>query len=44
LPSEPTVLEPFTLLVHALLWIAAAITLWTGAQYWHKAHVAVGDD
>ena len=44
LPSEPTVLEPFTLLVHTLLWIAAAITLWTGAQYWHKAHVAVGDD
>ena len=44
LPSEPTVLEPVTLLVHALLWIAAAITLWTGAEYWHKAHVAVGDD
>ena len=44
LPSEPTVLEPFTLLVHTLLWIAAAVTLWTGAQYWHKAHVAVGDD
>lgn len=44
LPSEPTVLEPFTLLVHTLLWIAAAITLWTGAEYWHKAHVAVGDD
>jgi len=44
LPSEPSVLEPFTLLVHILLWIAAAITLWTGAEYWHKAHVAVGDD
>jgi CDP-diacylglycerol--glycerol-3-phosphate 3-phosphatidyltransferase len=44
LPSEPTVLGPFTLLVHTLLWIAAAITVWTGGVYWHKAHVAVGDD
>jgi CDP-diacylglycerol--glycerol-3-phosphate 3-phosphatidyltransferase len=43
LPSEPAVLGPFTTLAHTLLWIAAAITLWTGAQYWHKAHVAVGD-
>jgi len=24
--------------------IAAAVTFWTGAQYWHKAHVAIGDD
>jgi CDP-diacylglycerol--glycerol-3-phosphate 3-phosphatidyltransferase len=44
LPSEPAVLGPVTAIVHALLWIAAAITLWTGAQYWHRAHVAVGDE
>jgi CDP-diacylglycerol--glycerol-3-phosphate 3-phosphatidyltransferase len=44
LPSEPAVLGPATAMVHALLWIAAAITLWTGAQYWHRAHVAVGDE
>ena len=44
LPSEPSVVEPFTLLVHTLLWIAALITLWTGYQYWHQAHVAVGDN
>jgi CDP-diacylglycerol--glycerol-3-phosphate 3-phosphatidyltransferase len=44
LPSDPAILGPFTLLVHTLLWVAAAITLWTGGQYWHRAHVAVGDD
>ena len=44
LPSEPTILGPFTTLVHALLWIAAAITLWTGWQYWRQAHKAVGDN
>jgi CDP-diacylglycerol--glycerol-3-phosphate 3-phosphatidyltransferase len=44
LPSDPAVLGPFTVCVHGLLWVAALITLWTGAQYWHKAHVAVGDE
>ena len=44
LPSEPSVLGPATATVHALLWIAAAITLWTGYKYWHQAHQAVGDD
>ena len=44
LPSEPSVLGPFTLFVHTLLWIAALITLWTGGVYWHQAHKAVGDD
>ena len=44
LPSDPAVLGPFTLFVHTLLWVAAAITLWTGGQYWHQAHKAVGDD
>ncbi len=44
LPTDPGVLGPATTAAHALLWIAAAITLWTGAEYWHKAHVAIGDD
>ncbi len=44
LPTDPGVLGPATATAHTLLWIAAAITLWTGAQYWHKAHVAIGDD
>jgi CDP-diacylglycerol--glycerol-3-phosphate 3-phosphatidyltransferase len=44
LPSEPEILGPATMTAHVLLWIAAIVTLWTGAQYWHKAHVAVGDD
>jgi CDP-diacylglycerol--glycerol-3-phosphate 3-phosphatidyltransferase len=44
LPSEPEILGPATMTAHVLLWLAAIITLWTGAQYWHKAHVMVGDD
>jgi CDP-diacylglycerol--glycerol-3-phosphate 3-phosphatidyltransferase len=44
LSADPGVLGPATVTAHTLLWIAAAVTLWTGAQYWHKAHVAIGDD
>lgn len=44
LPSDPGVLGPATMVAHVLLWIAAAVTFWTGAEYWHKAHVAIGDD
>ena len=44
LPSDPDVLGAATTTAHVLLWIAAAITFWTGAEYWHKAHVAIGDD
>jgi CDP-diacylglycerol--glycerol-3-phosphate 3-phosphatidyltransferase len=44
LPSDPDVLGRATTVAHILLWIAAAITFWTGAEYWHKAHVAIGDD
>ena len=44
LPSDPEVLGNATTVAHVLLWIAAAVTFWTGAQYWHKAHVAIGDD
>ncbi|MDB5458539.1 MAG: CDP-diacylglycerol--glycerol-3-phosphate 3-phosphatidyltransferase [Caulobacteraceae bacterium] len=44
LPSDPSVLGPATNIAHGLLWLAAIVTLWTGAQYWHKAHVAIGDN
>ena len=44
LPSEPEVLGNATNTAHVLLWIAAIITVWTGAEYWHKAHVQIGDN
>jgi CDP-diacylglycerol--glycerol-3-phosphate 3-phosphatidyltransferase len=44
LPSDPAVLGPATTVAHGLLWLAALVTLWTGAEYWHKAHVAIGDN
>ena len=44
LPSEPEIFGPATTVAHVLLWVAAAVTFWTGFQYWHKAHVAIGDD
>jgi CDP-diacylglycerol--glycerol-3-phosphate 3-phosphatidyltransferase len=44
LPTDPGVLGPATTVAHGLLWLAALVTLWTGAEYWHKAHVAIGDN
>jgi CDP-diacylglycerol--glycerol-3-phosphate 3-phosphatidyltransferase len=44
LNSDPGVLGPATIVAHTLLWLAALVTLWTGAEYWRKAHVAIGDD
>jgi CDP-diacylglycerol--glycerol-3-phosphate 3-phosphatidyltransferase len=44
LSADPSILGPATTIAHGLLWLAAAITLWTGAEYWHKAHVAIGDN
>ena len=41
LPSDPAVLEPATLVAHGLLWLAAVITLVTGAQYWDQARRAL---
>jgi CDP-diacylglycerol--glycerol-3-phosphate 3-phosphatidyltransferase len=41
LPSDPGVLGPATLGAHALLWLAAIITLITGAQYWEQARKAL---
>jgi CDP-diacylglycerol--glycerol-3-phosphate 3-phosphatidyltransferase len=36
LPDEPTLKGPIELSAHGLLWLAALITLVTGAQYWEQ--------
>lgn len=41
LPTDPTVVGPATVAIHALLWAAAAVTLITGAQYWEAARKAL---
>ncbi len=41
LPIDPSVLGPATLGAHALLWLAAMLTLITGAQYWAHAQKAL---
>ena len=41
LSSDPQVLGPATLTAHVLLWIAALVTVITGAQYWRQAHRAL---
>ncbi|MGH7023074.1 MAG: CDP-diacylglycerol--glycerol-3-phosphate 3-phosphatidyltransferase [Caulobacteraceae bacterium] len=43
LPNDPAVLGPATIGAHALLWLAAAITLITGAQYWEQARKALAE-
>lgn len=43
LPADPAILEPATHIAHGLLWLAAAVTLITGAQYWEAAHKALKD-
>lgn len=42
LQSDPRVLGPATVTADALMWIAAAITLWTGWGYWHAARRRLG--
>ncbi|MFZ0267711.1 CDP-diacylglycerol--glycerol-3-phosphate 3-phosphatidyltransferase [Caulobacter sp.] len=42
LPTEPSVVAPATYVTHALLWLAAVVTLITGAQYWEAARKALG--
>jgi phosphatidylglycerophosphate synthase len=41
LSDDPAVLGPATLAAHVLLWIAAVITVITGAQYWEQARKAL---
>jgi len=43
-PDEPSVMGPITLLAHALLWIAALVTVFTGAQYWEQARKALMEE
>jgi CDP-diacylglycerol--glycerol-3-phosphate 3-phosphatidyltransferase len=41
LPDDPAIRGPATLAAHSLLWVAALITVITGAQYWERAHKAL---
>ena len=41
LPNDPEILGPAAVGAHALLWVAALITLVTGAQYWEHARRAL---
>jgi CDP-diacylglycerol--glycerol-3-phosphate 3-phosphatidyltransferase len=44
LPNDPGILGSATLIAHGLLWLAALVTLITGAQYWEQARVALGGE
>jgi CDP-diacylglycerol--glycerol-3-phosphate 3-phosphatidyltransferase len=44
LPNDPSILGSATLIAHGLLWLAALVTLITGAQYWEQARVALGGE
>jgi len=44
LPADPAVQGPFTVFAHGLLWLAAIVTIWTGAQYWEAARKALTED
>ena len=44
LPNDPNILGTATLIAHGLLWLAALITLITGAQYWEQARAALGGE
>jgi CDP-diacylglycerol--glycerol-3-phosphate 3-phosphatidyltransferase len=37
LPADPGVQGPFELAANVLMWVAAAVTLWTGWSYWRAA-------
>ena len=41
LPSDPAIQGPATMVAHGLLWLAAVVTLITGAQYWEQARKAL---
>ena len=41
LPDDPSILGPATLTAHVLLWVAAVVTVITGAQYWVQARKAL---
>jgi CDP-diacylglycerol--glycerol-3-phosphate 3-phosphatidyltransferase len=41
LPNDPAVIGPATTIALGLLWLAAVVTLITGAQYWEQARAAL---
>ncbi len=41
LPTDMSVVTPATYATHGLLWVAAVVTLITGAQYWEAARKAL---
>jgi CDP-diacylglycerol--glycerol-3-phosphate 3-phosphatidyltransferase len=41
LPADPAIQGTARTIANVLLWIAAAITVITGLQYWEKAHMAL---
>jgi CDP-diacylglycerol--glycerol-3-phosphate 3-phosphatidyltransferase len=41
LPQDPAIQGPFTFAAHSLFWIAAIVTLITGAQYWEQTRKAL---
>jgi CDP-diacylglycerol--glycerol-3-phosphate 3-phosphatidyltransferase len=41
LPDDPAVKGPFEIAAHGLFWLAALITLITGAQYWEQTRKAL---
>jgi CDP-diacylglycerol--glycerol-3-phosphate 3-phosphatidyltransferase len=44
LPPASSLLGWLTIFAHSVLWLAALITLITGAQYWEQARRALSDD
>jgi len=43
LPSDPAVQGPAMIAAHTLFWLAAVVTLVTGAQYWEQTRKALQD-
>ncbi len=41
LPNDPGLFGPASMITHGLLWVAAVVTLITGAQYWEAARKAL---
>jgi CDP-diacylglycerol--glycerol-3-phosphate 3-phosphatidyltransferase len=41
LPEDPVVKDPVVGLAHGLLWVAAVVTIYTGAQYWEQTRKAL---
>jgi CDP-diacylglycerol--glycerol-3-phosphate 3-phosphatidyltransferase len=41
LPQDPAIQGPVTIVAHSLFWLAAIVTLITGAQYWEQTRKAL---